>query len=121
MKKNVSGVSGGKNRVKFTPFIPSLPSQDTLRLILEYAIGPEDKHILFKWARRLCKRSILLIEHPNFIQMRGMLTPRQSVTEVRVASESDLATLVQGLKVLLAYRVKLTVAEGLLSSMIQAL
>ena len=110
-----------KNRVKFTPFIPSLPSQDTLRLILEYAIGPDDKHILFKWARRLCKRSILLIEHPNFIQMRGLLTPLQTVTEVRVASESDLATLMKGLKVLLAYKVRLTVAEGLLQAVTQAL
>ena len=38
-----------------------------LRLILEYAIGPNDIHRLFTWGRLLCKRSISLIEHPNFV------------------------------------------------------
>lgn len=36
-----------KSTAKFKAFIPSLPSQDMLRLILEYAIGPNDKHVLY--------------------------------------------------------------------------
>ena len=61
-------------QIKFQHFIPCLPSQDCLRLILEFAIGPDDKHTLYKWARLLCKRSIVLIEHPNFAQMAAALT-----------------------------------------------
>jgi len=52
---------------KFKHFIPGLPSQDMLRLILEFAIGPDEKYILYSWARRLCKKSIIMIEHPNFV------------------------------------------------------
>ena len=55
-KKSICGV-------KFIPFIPGLPSQDTLRLILEYLIGPDDRHVLYKLAYSLCKRSIVLIQH----------------------------------------------------------
>jgi len=90
-----------------------------LREILEFVIGPDDKHLLYLWARRLCKKSIVLIEHPNFAQLRLLLTPKQSLTHVYVYSQSDVDNIRNSLHILEAYRLKLHVAENLLFPLIQ--
>ena len=75
---------------KFVSFIPGLPSQDMLREILEFLIGPNDKHLLFLYARSLCKKAIVMIEHPNFALFRISLTPLQNITHIYVQCWDDL-------------------------------
>lgn len=91
---------GEQSNVKFQPFIPAMPSQNMLREILSFAIGPDDKHLLYLWARRLCKKSIVLIEHPTFAQLRALLTPLQSLTHVYVYSQSDVDNIRNTLSIL---------------------
>ena len=107
--------------MKFQPFIPGLPSQDMFRLILEYAIGPDEIHLLFRWGRRLCKRSISLIEHPNFIQFRSTLSSLQSVTHIFVQTRTDLEQMVEQRDCLRTLKIKVSVREDLLHPLIQAL
>ena len=92
-----------------------------LREILEFAIGPDDKHLLFLWARRLCKKSISMIEHPNFALLRISLTAKQSLTHVYVKCWNDIESIRSSIKVLESYRLILHVAENLLLHTIEIL
>ena len=92
-----------------------------LREIIEFAIGPNDKHVLFRWAKCLCKKAIVMIEHPTFAQFRVALTPLQMTTQVYVQCWNDVENMRDSIAILEPYKIKLHVAENLLFAAIQCL
>ena len=92
-----------------------------LREIIEFAIGPNDKHVLFLWARCLCKKAIVMIEHPTFAQLHKALTPLQMTTHVYIQCWNDVENMRDSITILEAYKIKMHVAENLLFAAIQCL